>query len=117
MFQYSHNCYSALRRLAVVVLWTISCSPLNAADQFDTAAINQLIGNNQLVLALQKIDQWLDLQPNDAAPLFLKARILTIDGKTDQAIAIYKRVIEIEPDLPGAYNNLGLIYALSLIHI
>ena len=111
MFQYSPNCYSTLRRLALVVLWSISCSPLNAADLFDTGTINQLIKNNQLILALQKIDQWLNLQPNAAVPLFLKARILTIDGKSDQAITIYKRVIEVEPDLPEAYNNLGLIYA------
>ena len=111
LFQYLHKCNSALRRLAIVVLWIISCSPLNADDRFDTAAINQLIGNNQLVLALQKIDQWLDLQPNDAAPLFLKARILTIEGKNNQAVMIYKKVIEVEPDLPETYNNLGLIYA------
>ena len=111
MFQHSLNCYPVLRRLALILLWSFSCSPLNAADRFDTAAINQLIGNNQLVLALQKIDQWLDLQSNATEPLFLKARILPIEGKSDQAIAIYKRLIEVEADLPEAYNNLGLIYA------
>ena len=86
---------------------------MNAADQFDTAAINQLIRNNQLVLALHTIDQWLENQPNDTAPMFLKARILTIEGKSDQAVTIYKKVIEVEPDFPEAYNNLGLIYAAS----
>ncbi len=44
-------------------------------------------------------------------PLFLKARILTTDGKSDQAVTIYEKLIEVEPDLPEAYNNLGLIYA------
>ena len=111
MFQHSLNCYSILRRLALVVLWSFSCSPSNAADQFDAGTINQLIKNNQLILALEKVDQWLDLQPNAALPLFLKARILTTNGKSDQAVTIYEKVIEVEPDLPEAYNNLGLIYA------
>ena len=111
MFQHSLNCYSILRRLALVVLWSFSCSPSNAADQFDAGTINQLIKNNQLILALEKVDQWLDLQPNAALPLFLKARILTTNGKNDQAVTIYEKVIEVEPDLPEAYNNLGLIYA------
>ena len=111
LFQYSHNFYSALRRLAIIVLLAISCSPLHAADPFDTATINQLIKNNQLILAIQRIDQWLDVQPNAATPLFLKARILTIEGKSDEAVAVYKKVIEVEPGLPEAYNNLGLIYA------
>ena len=111
LLQYSLNCYSALRRLILVVLCSIFCSPSNAADLFDTGTVNQLIKNNQLILALQRVDQWLDLQPNATAPLFLKARILTVDGKSDQAVKIYEKVINVEPDLPEAYNNLGLIYA------
>ena len=111
MFQNSLNCYSILRGLALVVLWSFSCSPLNAADQFDAGTINQLIKNNQLILALEKVDEWLDLQPSAALPLFLKARILTTDGKSDQAVTIYEKMIEVEPDFPEAYNNLGLIYA------
>ena len=93
------------------MLLTIFYSPLHAADRFDTGAINQLIENNQLIVALERVDQWLDLQPNATAPLFLKARILTIEGKSNQAVTIYKKVIEVEPDLPETYNNLGLIYA------
>ena len=111
MFKHSHNCYSALKRLTLVILWTISCSAANATDLFDTGTINQLIKDNQLTLALQKLDHWLDLQPNSIAPLFLKARILSIEGQSDQAVVIYKKVIEIEADSPEAYNNLGLIYA------
>jgi len=111
LFQHSLNCYPVLRRLALVLLWSFSCSPLNAADQFDAGTINQLIKNNQLILALERVDQWLDLQPSAALPLFLKARILTTNGKNDQAVTIYEKVIEVEPDLPEAYNNLGLIYA------
>ena len=111
MFKNSHNCYSVLKRLTLVILWTISCTPTNATDLFDTGTINQLIKDNQLILAIQKIDQWLDLQPNSTAPLFLKARILTTDGNSDQAVAIYEKLIAVEPDLPEAYNNLGLIYA------
>ena len=111
MFQHSLNCYSTLRRLALVVLWSISCSSSNAADLFDAGTIDQLIKNDQLILALEKVDQSLDLQPNAAVPLFLKARILTTDGKSDQAVTIYEKLIAVEPDLPEAYNNLGLIYA------
>ena len=111
MFQHSLNCYSTLRVLTLVVLWSIFCSPSNAANLFDAGTINQLIKNDQLVLALEKVDQWLDLHPNAVVPLFLKARILTTNGKNDQAVAIYEKVIEVEPDLPEAYNNLGLIYA------
>ena len=111
MFQHSLNCYSTLRRLALVVLWSVSCSASNAADLFDAGTIDQLIKNNQLTLALEKVDQWLDLQPDAVVPSFLKARILTTDGKSDQAVTIYEKLIAAEPDLPEAYNNLGLIYA------
>jgi len=111
LFQHSLNCYSTLRRLVLVVLWSVSCSASNAADLFDAATIDQLIKNNQLILALEKVDQWLDLQPNAVVPSFLKARILTTDGKSDQAVTIYEKLIAVEPDLPEAYNNLGLIYA------
>ena len=111
MFQHPLNCYLILRWLALVFLWSFSCSTLNAADQFDAGTINQLIKNNQLILALERVDQWLDLQPDAAVPLFLKARILTTDGNSDQAVAIYEKLIAVEPDLPEAYNNLGLIYA------
>ena len=97
--------------LTLVVLWSIFCSPSNAANLFDAGTINQLIKNDQLVLALEKVDQWLDLHPNGVVPLFLKARILTTDGKSAQAVTIYEKLIEVEPDLPEAYNNLGLIYA------
>ena len=111
LFQYSLNIYSALRGITLVALCSVFCSPVIAADLVDAREINQLIKNNELILALQKIEQWLDLRPNAAAPLFLKARVQTINGKKDQAVMTYKRVIEIDPDLPEAYNNLGLIYA------
>ena len=111
MFQHSLNCYPVLRRLALILLWSFSCSPLNAADQFDAGTINQLIKNNQLILALERVDQWLNLQRSAALPLFLKDRILTTDGNSDEAVAIYEKLIAVEPDLPEAYNNLGLIYA------
>ena len=67
--------------LALVALWGISFSPSNAADPFDVGTINLLIKNGELSLALEKVDQWLGLQPNATVPLFLKARILTTDGK------------------------------------
>jgi Flp pilus assembly protein TadD len=111
LFQHSLICYSTLRRLALVVLWSVSCSASNADDLFDAGTIDQLIKNNQLILALEKVDQWLDLQPDAVVPSFLKARILTTDGKSDQAVTIYEKLIAVEPDLPEAYNNLGLIYA------
>ena len=97
--------------LALVALWGISFSPSNAADPFDVGTINLLIKNGKLSLALEKVDQWLGLQPDATVPLFLKARILTTDGKNDQAVTVYEKLLEVEPDLPEAYNNLGLIYA------
>ena len=102
MFQHSLNCYSTLRRLALVVLWSISCSSSNAADLFDAGTIDQLIKNDQLILALEKVDQWLDLQPNAVVPSFLKARILSTDGKSDQAVTIYEKLIAVEPNFPEA---------------
>jgi len=47
---------------------------------------------------------------NDAAQYFAKAKQLTEQGKVDQAILSYQSIIDKNPLLPEAYNNLAALY-------
>ena len=49
--------------------------------------------------------------PETADDFFLKAYAAQIDGHHDTAIKHYKKVIELEPESPVAYYNMGNAYA------
>ncbi|CAE7404639.1 unnamed protein product [Symbiodinium microadriaticum] len=51
-----------------------------------------------------------DANPNDPQALFQYADYLDGQGRTDEAIAYYQRILQIDPNLARVHLNLGLIY-------
>ncbi len=60
--------------------------------------------------AQERISELLRNTPDDVAARFLQARIHTVRGETDNAIAGYEALIKEHPELPEAYNNLAALY-------
>jgi tetratricopeptide (TPR) repeat protein len=57
------------------------------------------------------LDAFLRQQPKDPAALTRLARIQTVEGQTDQAIATYQKVIDANPAFAPALRELALLYA------
>ncbi len=60
---------------------------------------------------MQKVDAALAQKPRDAQMRFFKGLILTEQGKTNDAIAVFLHLTEDYPELPEPYNNLAVLYA------
>ena len=52
----------------------------------------------------------LDANPNDALALFLLGHVYAMAERFGLAINIFKRVVQLEPKKPMAWNNLGMAY-------
>ncbi len=75
------------------------------------AEIGKLMQQNQFDAALAKADAYLSGNANDPVIQFQKGVILSILGKTDEAIASFTKMTETYPDIPEPYNNLAILYA------
>ena len=80
-----------------------------AAD--DLAEANKLVRQGQYAPAMERVDSFLAANPRDAQGRFLKGLILTEQGKTADAIAVFTKLTEDFPELPEPYNNLAVLYA------
>ena len=79
------------------------------ADDIQDAS--QLLRSGQHQQALDRVNKVLAAKPRDAQARFLKGLILTEQGNTKDAVAIFQKLTEDYPDLPEPYNNLAVIYA------
>lgn len=77
----------------------------------DASDAGKLFRAGQITEAMQKIDAALSLRPKDPQMRFLKGLILTDQGKQTEAIAIFLKLTDDYPELPGPYNNLAVLYA------
>ena len=80
-----------------------------AADEIQEAG--KLLKQGQHAQALEQVNSYLDNSPKDAQARFLKGLILTEQGKTADAIAVFTALTEDYPELPEPYNNLAVLYA------
>jgi len=74
-------------------------------------AIQKLAVEGKLQEALTAANQYLEVNSQDGAVLFLKAQILTKLGKTDDAVAVLEGMTERFPEMVTPYNNLAVLYA------
>ena len=112
---------SRRRRLAGIVFTTVlAVSASWGQAQVQTKAqpgtrvlqeIRQLMRQGQSSQALERADTLIAEQPTDARPRFLKGVILTDLNRTNDAVAVYRKLIEDFPELPEPYNNLAVLYA------
>ena len=79
------------------------------ADDIQDAS--QMLRSGQHQQALDRVNKVLAAKPRDAQARFLKGLILTEQGNTKEAVAIFTKLTEDYPDLPEPYNNLAVIYA------
>lgn len=79
----------------------------------DLADVTKSVRGGQYAEALSKADAFLAKHPRDAQMRFLKGVILTEQGKSPEAIAVFTKLTEDFPELPEPYNNLAVLFAAS----
>ena len=89
------------------------CAALLAAPALanEVQEINQQFRKGDLAGALDRANRYLAKNPKDAQARFLKGLILADQGKTNDAIAMFRGLTEDFPELPEPYNNLAVLYA------
>lgn len=97
------------RTVRLAVLAAVLLAPAAYAD--DYATVSQLARAGQLTEALAKADAYLVTNPRDPQMRFIKGVILTDEGKTDDAMAVFTQLTQDYPELPEPYNNLAVLYA------
>lgn len=73
--------------------------------------IQALVANGKFPEAIQAADVDLGKNPSDPQTRFLKAVALTELNRSDEAIAVFRKLTEDYPELPEPYNNLAVLYA------
>ena len=97
------------RAVRLAVLAAVLLAPAAYAD--DYATVSQLAHAGQFTQALAKADAYLATNPRDPQMRFIKGVILTDEGKTDDAMAVFTQLTQDYPELPEPYNNLAVLYA------
>ncbi len=96
-----------MRNLIVgLFVFSLPGSPLYAAT---IGALEARVRAGEVGPVLAELDSLLEKQPGDIQALFLKARLLAQQDKTDAAIAIYQQLIKQQPNYPEPYNNLAAL--------
>lgn len=88
----------------------LACAAFMVSAQ-DAQEINRLIRLGQLDVASSKTDALLAKNPKDPQARFLKGVVLSEQGKSAEAIAIFQSLTEDYPELPEPYNNLASLFA------
>ena len=73
--------------------------------------ISQLVNQGQHSQALDRLNGYLALHPNDVQGQFLKGVVLAETGKSADAVKLFSDITVKHPELPEPYNNLAVIYA------
>jgi Flp pilus assembly protein TadD len=95
--------------VATVVACSICAAPRAAADEFQD--VDRLYQEGRRADALEGVEGLLRVHPRDARFRFLKGLILTEQGKSKEAIAVFTSLTQDFPELPEPYNNLAVLYA------
>jgi tetratricopeptide (TPR) repeat protein len=79
----------------------------------DAQEINRLIRLGQLDAASTRADALLAKNPQDPQARFVKGVVLSEQGKSGEAIAVFQSLTEDYPELPEPYNNLASLFAAN----
>ena len=74
----------------------VAATPAPTAELRDRARAHFMMGRNDQALA--DLDAALDLQPDDIEPLLLKAYVLRVSGRADEAVALQRDLLARAPD-------------------
>ncbi len=70
-----------------------------------------LLDRKQYADAIAKLDQLTAERPREPRARFMKGLALTDEGKTDDAIGVFRALLADFPELPETRNNLAVLYA------
>lgn len=97
---------------AALVALGLTCAGLPAmAQNAPYTEVDRLVRAGQLAQALQKADSYLAQQARDPQMRFIKGVILTQQGRTAEAMALYNQLTRDHPELPEPFNNLAVLQA------
>jgi len=97
---------------AALVALGLTCAGLPAmAQNAPYTEVDRLVRAGQLAQALQKADSYLAQQARDPQMRFIKGVILTQQGRTAEATALYNQLTRDHPELPEPFNNLAVLQA------
>ncbi|MBB4841961.1 tetratricopeptide (TPR) repeat protein [Paucibacter oligotrophus] len=100
-----------LRTLVLQLGLSLSLGLCNAAARADDVSdVQALLSQGKAADGLKKIDTLLQAKPNDARLRLQRGIALSQLNRQAEAIAVFQKLIETNPDLPGPYNNLAVIY-------
>lgn len=104
---------STLGRRARLVVWvlTMALMAVGTAAADSLQAIREGYAQGDLAGALSALESHLRDSPDDAEALFLRGAVLTDLGRGGEAAKAFERVVQLDPGLPEAYNNLAVLYA------
>jgi colicin import membrane protein len=123
-----HACWRALRispphaallHLFPYLRWPLlsalfGCLALSVqAAPMSTPDIERLFRQGQATLALQRADESLAAEPQNAGLRFLKGVMLSESGQGGAAIAVFEQLTQDFPELPEPYNNLAVLLAAN----
>ena len=70
-----------------------------------------LLDRKQYAEAIAKLDRLTTERPREPQARFMKGIALSDQGKTDEAITVFRGVLADFPELPEPRNNLAVLYA------
>lgn len=73
--------------------------------------VRDLLDRKQYAEAIAKLDKLTAERPREPQARFMKGLALTDEGKTDDAMAVFRAVLADFPELPEPRNNLAVLYA------
>ncbi len=96
--------------LTACVVFGLAIVPAHAQVSADTKA-RRLLKENRLEEALAAIDTELNERPRDGSLWLLKGTALSMSERKDEAIQLFRKMIQDKMEVASAYNNLGVIYS------
>ncbi|MBY0233881.1 MAG: tetratricopeptide repeat protein [Burkholderiaceae bacterium] len=96
-----------LHALALSLALGLSAGATRADEVSDAQA---LLAKGNASEALKKVDQALVAKPNDPRLRLQRGNALAQLKREPEAIAVFQKLIETNPELPGPYNNLAVLY-------
>jgi ketosteroid isomerase-like protein/thioredoxin-like negative regulator of GroEL len=97
----------SLRSISLCVALSLGTSVVLADELGEVQA---LLAKGKAAEALKKVEQLQAAKPNDPDLQLQRGIALTQLNRNTEAIASFQKLIETHPELPGAYNNLAVLY-------
>jgi tetratricopeptide (TPR) repeat protein len=97
--------------LLLAVALTMLAVSSGAQNAASLEEVKGLIRDRQYAEALPRLDEFLEVNPEDAEARFLKGLVLVEEGRSDEAVEVFRALGDDYPELPEPHNNLAVLYA------